>query len=124
MKWIKASERLPEPNKMLHLKHTGSLALGYWNPMQNGFSVGTETYNIKGCEWLDESICPELAEEIERLKAVDPIKFLHWVRENDFVYSDGNGWFKDEFDIVIVNALTYISDEQLLNLYIEQLKSK
>jgi len=70
------------------------------------------------------SICPELAEEIERLKAVDPIKFLHWVRENDFVYSGGAGWYKDEFDIVIVNALTYITDEQLLNLYFEQLKSK
>ncbi len=52
-------------------------------------------------------------------KTVDAVEFLHWVRENDFVYSGGAGWYKDEFDIVIVNALTYITDAELLNLYIE-----
>ncbi len=82
MKWIKASERLPEPNKMLHLKHTGSLALGYWNPMQNGFSVGAETYNIKGCEWLDESILPK-EEEVDWYQK--PFKELIGVRFRDVV---------------------------------------
>ena len=55
-------------------------------------------------------------------KTVDAVEFLHWVRENDFVYSGGAGWYKDEFDIVIVNTLTYITDAELLNLYIESKK--
>ena len=55
-------------------------------------------------------------------KTVDAVEFLHWVRENDFVYSGGAGWYKDEFDIVIVNALTYITDAELLNIYIESKK--
>lgn len=48
--------------------------------------------------------------------------YLKWVRENEYVWSDRGGWYKDEFDIVIVNALTYITDQELLNLYIESKK--
>ena len=57
-------------------------------------------------------------------KTVDAVEFLHWVRENDFIYSGGAGWYKDEFDIVIVNALTYITDAELLNLYKQDIESK
>lgn len=60
------------------------------------------------------AICPEL--ETEKIQFA--VGFLHWVRENDYVYSGGAGWYKDEFDIVIVNAINYITTEQLIQLYL------
>ena len=89
MKWIKASERLPERNKWVYLKGYKRLNAGYiskdWDEYQKAFYINIyhgvgenrplssyrdgESNNLKFIEWLDESPALEQEElwgEVER----------------------------------------------------------
>lgn len=53
--------------------------------------------------------------ELEKEQSID---FITWVRENEYVFSKQyNGWYQDIYDIIVVNAIDYLTNEQLYNLW-------
>ena len=71
MKWIKASERLPEVDKSLYLKLFGeNKQVGQYYRDTEKFHTVHNIYTINEVEWLDESDQPNSVQEGEK-EAVD-----------------------------------------------------
>lgn len=59
MKWIEASERLPNENTVVHFNYKGIPKVGKYESTRDCFSVDRDLYKIQYCEWLDESPSPD-----------------------------------------------------------------